>query len=63
MRELGSENNDLIPSEPVSAALREQEKEGKAVIIRGLTKNFKGKTAVNNIDLTMYSGQVFALLG
>jgi len=62
-QDLREENYDSIPAEPVSSVLRSQEKEGKAVILRGLSKVFNEKTAVNNLDLSMYSGQVFALLG
>lgn len=31
--------------------------------MRGLVKKFGPKTAVNNTNLTMYNGQIFALLG
>ena len=31
--------------------------------IKGLTKNFANFTAVNNVDLTIYEGEIFALLG
>ncbi len=31
--------------------------------IRSLTKNFSNFTAVNNVDLTIYEGEIFALLG
>ena len=31
--------------------------------IRGLKKTFGKKNAVDNVDMTMYSGQIFALLG
>ena len=31
--------------------------------IRGLVKKFGDKTAVKNVNLTMYTGQIFALLG
>ena len=52
-----------MPNEKVSAALVEQEFEGKGVHIRGLSKRFGDKTAVDNLNLSMYAGQVFALLG
>lgn len=31
--------------------------------VRGLKKTFGKKQAVRGVDLTMYSGQIFALLG
>lgn len=31
--------------------------------VRGLKKEFSGKYAVKGVDLTMYQGQIFALLG
>lgn len=31
--------------------------------VRGLVKKFGEKTAVNGTNLTMYKGQIFALLG
>ena len=31
--------------------------------VRGLKKSFGQKQAVKGVDLTMYSGQIFALLG
>jgi len=49
--------------EPVSDALKEQEFEGKSIEIRNLSKQFKEKTAVDGLSLSMYSGQVTALLG
>jgi ABC-type multidrug transport system ATPase subunit len=52
-----------VPKEQVSNALKEQEKDGKGVHIKGLTKMFGDKTAVDNLNLSMYSGQVFVLLG
>jgi ABC-type multidrug transport system ATPase subunit len=32
-------------------------------MVRGLVKEFGPKKAVNGTDLTMYNGQIFALLG
>jgi ABC-type Na+ transport system ATPase subunit NatA len=52
-----------VPIEKVGAALKEQERVGDGVHIRGLTKTFGEKTAVEGLDLSMYTGQVFALLG
>ena len=52
-----------IKTEAPSAALKQQESEGTGVHIRGLTKTFGEKTAVDGLELSMYEGQVFALLG
>jgi ABC-type multidrug transport system ATPase subunit len=35
----------------------------KVIEIQGLTKQFKNLTAVNNLDLTVYKGDVFGFLG
>lgn len=34
-----------------------------AIEVRGLTKLYRGKTAVNGLDLTVKEGTVFGLLG
>lgn len=57
------QGNNSIPIEPVGATLKEQENQNMGVHIRGMTKQFGDKTAVNELNLSMYSGQVFALLG
>jgi len=49
--------------EPVAETLREQANNGKSVEIYNLTKNFGQKKAVDNLTLSLYSGQVTALLG
>jgi len=53
--------------ERVPETLAQQITEGKAVVIRGLGKSFDTpsgvKHAVDNLNLTMYSGQITALLG
>jgi ATP-binding cassette subfamily A (ABC1) protein 3 len=49
--------------EMVSDSLKKQEKEGKCLKVRGLVKKFGNKTAVKGTSLTMYQGQIFALLG
>lgn len=53
--------------ERVSPALAQQIREGKCVLIRGLHKSFMTNTgikhAVDDLNLTMYSGQITALLG
>lgn len=33
------------------------------MIIRGLVKQFGNKTAVDGLDLDIYNGQIFGLLG
>ena len=52
-----------VPIESVGPTFKEQEREGMGVHIRGLSKQFGDKTAVDGLDLSMYTGQVFALLG
>jgi ABC-type multidrug transport system fused ATPase/permease subunit len=49
--------------EDVSDALKEQKKEGRSVELYNLTKQFGPKSAVDRCTLSMYSGQVTALLG
>lgn len=52
-----------VPVEDVDDALHSSIKEGKGIAIRGLRKQFGDKTAVDNLNLTMYNNQVTALLG
>ena len=52
-----------IPSEPVGNVLRRQKEEGKSVEIHRLKKTFGNKIAVDGLSLSMYSGQITALLG
>ena len=53
--------------EQVSSVLKSQEAAGTCVQLVGLRKCFSGpagvKTAVNDLTLSMYEGQIFALLG
>jgi ABC-type multidrug transport system ATPase subunit len=53
--------------ERVPDTLAQQIRDGSCVYIRGLCKSFKTNTgvkhAVDNLNLTMYSGQITALLG
>jgi ABC-type uncharacterized transport system ATPase subunit len=51
------------PFEPVSDALKKQGAEGKNIEIHGLRKTFGEKIAVDGLSLSMYSGQITALLG
>jgi ATP-binding cassette, subfamily A (ABC1), member 3 len=52
-----------IPYEPVGEELRRQAVEGKSIEIHNLCKKFGEKTAVDGLKLSMYSGQITALLG
>jgi hypothetical protein len=54
-------NGEVVPIEGVSDALRAQTNSN--IIMRRLGKQFGEKTAVENLNLTMYNGQVTALLG
>ena len=54
-------NDGSIPIEGVSDGLRKQSDSN--IVIRHLGKQFRKKTAVENVSMTMYSGQVTALLG
>jgi len=51
------------PIEPVGDMLARQSAEGKNIEIRNLTKQFDKNTAVDGLNLTIYSGQITALLG
>jgi ABC-type multidrug transport system fused ATPase/permease subunit len=51
------------PFEPVSDALKKQREEGKNIEIHRLRKTFGEKTAVDGLSLSIYSGQITALLG
>lgn len=57
------ENPEEVPVEPVSDAMRRQSDLGENIQIRGLTKVFGEHAAVDGLNLTMYSGQITALLG
>lgn len=52
-----------IPIEPVSNTLKQQAEEGTSIEIRGLHKQYGEKIAVDGLSLSMYKGQVTALLG
>lgn len=55
--------DDGTPIEPVSDTLKQQSKDGQSIEIQGLRKDFGEKIAVDGLDLSMYSGQITALLG
>ena len=47
----------------VNPELKQQEADNAILQIRGLKKRFGDFQAVNGINLKMYNGQIFALLG
>jgi ATP-binding cassette subfamily A (ABC1) protein 3 len=61
--EKASENSAEVPVEPVGETLERQSERGENIVIRGLTKVFGEHRAVDGLNLTMYSGQITALLG
>jgi ABC-type transport system involved in cytochrome bd biosynthesis fused ATPase/permease subunit len=56
-------NEDPNTFERVPDSLKRMEKTGDCLKIRKLRKEFGTKVAVNDVDMTMYNGQIFALLG
>jgi ATP-binding cassette subfamily A (ABC1) protein 3 len=52
-----------IPNEPVGQALLRQKVEGQNIEVYNLRKVFGEKAAVDGLTLSMYSGQITALLG
>lgn len=54
---------DDIPVEEVSDALKRQSDLGKSIEICNMGKSFGDKKAVDSLCLSMYSGQITALLG
>lgn len=62
MNTLKDDYDDIV--EAVDGALRQQEIQYEALIIKNLCKVYpNGKKAVDNLSLTMYQDQIFALLG
>lgn len=49
--------------EELDPALETQLKNGQAMEVKGLRKHFEDKVAVDGLDLSMFKGQIFALLG
>ena len=49
--------------EPEDHNLETQKENGKAMIVRGLVKKFDEKVAVDGLNLDIYEGQIFGLLG
>jgi ATP-binding cassette, subfamily A (ABC1), member 3 len=56
-------NNYRVPTEPVSDALKAQARLGKSIEIRDLRKVYGETIAVDGLNLSMYCGQITALLG
>jgi ATP-binding cassette, subfamily A (ABC1), member 3 len=54
--------NASIPFEP-AGDLKRQAAEGKSIEIHNLRKTFGDKIAIDNLNLSIYSGQITALLG
>jgi ABC-type multidrug transport system ATPase subunit len=52
-----------IPMEPVPDLLRKQSQMGESIEIRNLRKSYGDKVAVQGLNLSLYSGQITALLG
>ena len=56
--------NDEAPVvEPVSEILKKQSLNGESIEIVNLRKSFGDKAAVNGLNMSMYNGQITALLG
>lgn len=56
-----AEYDDTV--EPVDSILESQKASGRAMLVRNLTKRFGPNLAVDNLNLDIYEGQIFALLG
>lgn len=56
-------NDEDIPVEPVSDALKRQTKNGNSIELHRLCKAFGDKTAVDGLSLSIFSNQITALLG
>lgn len=61
--EENDDSSSSIPLEPVSDVLKRQVHEGKTIELRSLRKVFGERTAVDCLNLSMYNGQITALLG
>lgn len=60
----GEQDNDgAVPVEEVGDAMHASIKEGQGIAIKGLRKVFGEKIAVDGLNISMYPGQVTALLG
>ena len=52
-----------VPLEPVPDHLKQQARDGENIEIKNLKKTFKEKVAVDGLNLSIYNGQITALLG
>ena len=57
------ENDEAPPVEPVSETMKKQSVNGDSIEIVNLRKNFGDKPAVDGLNMSMYNGQITALLG
>lgn len=57
------DDNSSTPNEAVSDVLKRQSAEGKTIELRSLRKVFRDNIAVDGLNLSMYNGQITALLG
>lgn len=57
------ESGSVIPIEAVGADLEQQSETGSSIEIKALKKSYGKKTAVDGLSLSMYRGQITALLG
>lgn len=55
--------DESVPVEKLSDATRMQAREGKSIEIHNLRKSFGEKTAIDGLNLSIYNGQITALLG
>jgi ATP-binding cassette subfamily A (ABC1) protein 3 len=55
--------DETVPVEGVTENLRQQAKNGENIEIKNLRKSFKEKVAVDGLNLSIYNGQITALLG
>ena len=58
-----STGSSTIPIEAVSQSMRQLSRSGQGIEIRGLEKRFGNHVAVDKLSMSMYKGQVTALLG
>ena len=56
-------NDESPPVEPVSETMKKQSVNGESIEILNLRKNFGDKSAVDGLNMSMYNGQITALLG
>lgn len=59
----GHKYNEGVPVEEVSNTLKDQIADGKSIEVCGLSKEFGDKTAVDRLSMSLFKGQITALLG